>query len=500
MLRQVTAAGCVLACLLGFASGQSAARAALTYSVSTIVVPGSTLTVATGIDKTGRVVGYYVEGDRTRGFLFETGRFSTVAFPGANWTAAYGVNGSGQIVGAYGASATEGRHGFLLSVGRFSLIDVPGSTDTVARGVNNLGQIVGDYQGPDGVRHGFLLSAGVYRTVEFPGSGAGTATGINDAGQIVGLVGSGPGAHGFLFSGGNYSRIQFPASGYTEPLGVNSVGDIVGQIDSPHAPFRGFRRSGDGFALIDLAAPFASWEGRGINDLGQIVGSFVDSEGRTRGYLATPAALKAGPIDPDASMRLASVPGASGPIGPVGPEGPAGPAGPAGPPGPPGPPGPTGPAGSPSPVGAKVSPLHGGRAALERAADSLQRAANQNCYVQKAVVDLTQAIKDVNAGIAFLDRRPDALDTPAPHVTRPDFTFPEPPAPLRNMMLERALINLHTAWDSIARSPGGDLGGARTAANAKIALVAKELVAGLNGSNAAYRAGRRGPAMRQPCP
>jgi hypothetical protein len=136
---------------------------------------------------------------------------------------------------------------------------------------------------------------------------------------------------------------------------------------------------------------------------------------------------------------------------------------------------------------------------LERAVDSLQRAANQNCYVQKAVVDLTLAITDVNNGLSFVDRRPEAAMTPPPPVARPDFTFPEPPGPLRNIMLDRALHNLATAFDAIARAPGGDLGGARTAATGRIALVAKELIAGLNASNAAYRAGSRGPAMRQPC-
>ena len=130
---------------------------------------------------------------------------------------------------------------------------------------------------------------------------------------------------------------------------------------------------------------------------------------------------------------------------------------------------------------------------------SLQRAANQNCYVQKAVVDITLAMRDVTTGISFLDRDPEATMSPAPTVTRPDFRFPEPPAPLRNMMLERALNDLSAAFEGIARSPGGDLGGARTAANGRIALVARELIAGINGSNEAYRAGRRGPFVRSPC-
>jgi hypothetical protein len=148
---------------------------------------------------------------------------------------------------------------------------------------------------------------------------------------------------------------------------------------------------------------------------------------------------------------------------------------------------------------ARFTSLTAGRAALERAADSLQRAANQSCYVRKAVDDIILAIDDVNAGITYLDRHAGAVKAPAPTVVRPDFTFPQPPAPLRNMMLSRALQNLGTAFDAIARSPGGDLGGSRRSANHRIAMVAKELIAGINGSNAAYRAGRRGPFTPGPC-
>jgi hypothetical protein len=148
---------------------------------------------------------------------------------------------------------------------------------------------------------------------------------------------------------------------------------------------------------------------------------------------------------------------------------------------------------------ARFTSLTAARAALERAADSLQRAANQSCYVRKAVGDIILAIDDVGAGIAYLDGHPDAVKAPAPPAVRPEFTFPEPPAPLRNLMLERSLHDLATAFDAIARSTGGDLGGARTAAYARIALVARELIAGINASNTAYRAGRRGPLVRQAC-
>src|SRR5262249_55256945 len=80
----------------------SARQAQPAYSVSTIEVPESSLTEATGIDTTGRVVGFYIDSRGTHGFLLSGNRLSTIDFPGATWTVACGVNASGQIVGAYG--------------------------------------------------------------------------------------------------------------------------------------------------------------------------------------------------------------------------------------------------------------------------------------------------------------------------------------------------------------------------------------------------------------
>ena len=491
--------------IVGVAGYRLPAGAAGAYSISTIDVPASTLTVASGIDRLGRVVGYFTDASGTHGFLFENGAFSTITYPGAAWTAAYGVNIAGQIVGAYGPSELSGRHGFLRSGGMFSSIDVPGSSDTVARGLNSLGQIVGDYLGPDGSRRGFLLSGGNYGAIGSPDGGGSVARGINDAGQIVGAIGSGPGAKGFVMSAGSFARIQFPESGYTDVWGVNDLGDIVGQIDSPQTPFRGFRRSGDSYSVIELPETVPAWEGRGINDLGQIVGSFTDANGRTHGYLATPTALRLGPADPGASARPSNAPGALGTIGLQGPIGPAGPMGPAGPTGPAGPPGPPGPAGAPTSGDANApklaTPLTSARFALQRAAESLQRAANQSCNVQKAVADINKATIDMSAAIDFMDRHPEVASIPAPPATRPDFTPPPRPAPQQNVMLERALTDLSSAFDSLARSPGGDLGGFRAKVNDGITLAAKDVLAGINAAIAGFRAAREGQARgpHEPC-
>src|SRR3954466_1190464 len=212
MLKKITVVGCVLAGILALQSDRARLGAVETFTVSTIDVPGSSLTAACGIDILGRIVGYHVDPAGTHGFLLDNGAISSFDVPGAAWTAAYGLNTAGQIVGASGPDGSNGRHGFLRNGTTFTSFDVPGSSDTVARAINNRGQIVGDALGPDGVRHAFLLSAGNYTTIEFPESGGTAAGGINDSGEIAGTMGAASVARGFLFLAGASSRIQFPGS------------------------------------------------------------------------------------------------------------------------------------------------------------------------------------------------------------------------------------------------------------------------------------------------
>lgn len=498
MAKSIGAAGFLLAILIVCLSTPRvsvvSAPAPAAFAVSPIDVPGSSLTAATGIDILGRIVGYYADGSGTHGFLLENGSFSPISYPGAAWTAAYGVNTAGQIVGGYGPDGTSGRHGFLRSGGSFSTFDVSGATDTVARGLNNIGQIVGDYAGPDGTRHGFLMSSGAYTTIEYPKAAGGTANGINDTGQIVGLAGTGPGAHGFLLSAGTYSMIQFPGSGYTDAGGLNDHGDVVGQIDNAQAPFRGFRRAGGTYDAIDLANLAASWDGRGINDLGTIVGAFTDTDGRTHGYRATPTTLKPGPADaraagPGYANVAPGAPGSAGSPGSTGPMGPAGPAGPAGPIGPPGPAGAPGPVGAPG-RGPNRNALANAREALEHALDSLQRASDHRTDTQKPIAEIKLAIDDVRAGIIFADRHQDQ----GPVVPVPARDFFEPPRPtdhpLADMMLHMAVQSLGNAFDALAVAPGGDLGGARAKANAHIETAAQQLIATIKAYKGRGRGGR----------
>src|SRR5262245_34782901 len=69
--------------------------------------------------------------------------FQTIDVPGATLTEAAAVNDAGEVVGRYVAGGVT--HGFLLSRGALTTIDVPGATATAATGLNDAGRVVGQY-------------------------------------------------------------------------------------------------------------------------------------------------------------------------------------------------------------------------------------------------------------------------------------------------------------------------------------------------------------------
>jgi hypothetical protein len=129
---------------------------------------------------------------------------------------------------------------------------------------------------------------------------------------------------------------------------------------------------------------------------------------------------------------------------------------------------------------------------LQRASESLQRAANQNDGVQKAIASISTAIDDVAAATKYVEQHPEVAKLDAQAAPAPDFTAPPRPAPNRNVMLEQSLTRLRNAFDAIGRAPGGDLGGLRGKINTDISKAAADVIAAINSANASFASGRRG--------
>ena len=187
----------------------------------------------------------------------------------------------------------------------YTSFDVPGATGvTVPFGINNAGTIAGFYY-QNGFYHGFIkTAAGSYTTIDVPGQTNTMIYGINANGRIVGGYGN-PGTdyaagHGFIYDNGTYTfPFDVPDSFGSYPAGINLTGQIVGQysLDGSIQGIRAFLWSGGSFTT--LAAP--SYEPRGINDAGWIVGSYGDANETNHGFI----------LSPDLIFSPFDVPGAS---------------------------------------------------------------------------------------------------------------------------------------------------------------------------------------------
>jgi uncharacterized membrane protein len=195
---------------------------------------------AAGINPQGDIVGFYIDGTANHGFLLDKeGILTTIDVPGASITRARGISPQGDIVGFYIVGSTS--HSFLLHEGRVTIIDVPGASFTRARAISPQGDIVGFYGVAGGATHGYLLDKeGTFTTIDVPGASLTQAFGINPRGDVVGSYAAGGATHGFLLDKkGTFTTIDVPGASFTEALGVNPRGDIVGRYSAGGA-FHGF--------------------------------------------------------------------------------------------------------------------------------------------------------------------------------------------------------------------------------------------------------------------
>jgi hypothetical protein len=144
--------------LLGLLLGATAFAQQFQYT--TLQVPGSTYTVALGVNNNGDIVGTYISNGVQSGFLYSGGNFQTIACPGAAFTLAQGINDNGVVVGWCGNNPTKG---FVYQSGSYSYVSYPGASLTALLGINKQGEMVGACQGCGrDLQRGFVYSNGVF--------------------------------------------------------------------------------------------------------------------------------------------------------------------------------------------------------------------------------------------------------------------------------------------------------------------------------------------------
>jgi hypothetical protein len=96
----------------------------------------------------------------------------------------------------------------------------------------------------------------------------------------------------FLLRKGTFSAFTFPKSTNTTAFGMNNKDMIVGSYVDAQGASHGFvlthPLNNAKWASIDEPDGIGTTVVNGVNDLGQLVGFYVDKAGNTDGFLATP--------------------------------------------------------------------------------------------------------------------------------------------------------------------------------------------------------------------
>jgi uncharacterized membrane protein len=274
-------------------------------------VPGATTTAAQGVNDHGAVVGAYVDASgKQHGFLLDGGNYTTIDYSGAISTGARGINNNGDIVGvhidAMGLPG-GGNRGFLLRQGSFSDVNYPGHLNTIPVKVKDGGQIVGCYHENDTMAsmHGFVYADGNYSALDGSWGGLDMPASMNngvmpDASVTAGLYTDMMTniTHGYLAGKGVFAPFDFPFSISTSVWDMSSSGEVIGTYTDSAKKGHGFVLGlGDSiatFGLASLSGPFqftsvdfpgaTTTSAIGINNRGDVVGSYVDSAGKTHAF------------------------------------------------------------------------------------------------------------------------------------------------------------------------------------------------------------------------
>jgi hypothetical protein len=304
------AAGAVT--LAGSASAATLSpRAGTAYSFQTIDNPRDlTFNQLLGINDEGQIVGYFgsgAAGHPNKGYVIPPFSHSFVNenFPGSVQTQVTGENNRGVTVGFWSNTnmgvGMDANFGWVDVNGHFRTADYPaGSPASPAvdqlLGVNDSDIAVGFYTDASGNNHGYEynINTGRFSSVVDPNapSTSLTAAAINDLGQVAGVYTAPDGnTDGFLLSHGHLTGLAAPGASSTMALGVNNFDEVVGVfVPSGNAnALEGFTWTPQhGFTVINDPHGLESTTINGVNDRGQLVGFYVDANGNTDGFLATP--------------------------------------------------------------------------------------------------------------------------------------------------------------------------------------------------------------------
>ena len=226
--------------------------------------------------------------------------FNNENFPGSQQTQVTAINDFGNTAGFY-VNTAGANFGFVDQNGAFTSVTDPKTTSKPSfnqlLGRNNNGDAVGFYNDAKGHSHAYEYNANSkkFTAITPPGAVSASATGINDQGDIVGTLTTAKGVmEGFLLKGFTYTDFEIDNSTQTMALGVNDLLQIVGSYVDSSGSTHGFVENNSGVVTtINDPNGVGTTTVNGINNGGSLVGFYTNGS-NVDGFLAVPTPYPAG--------------------------------------------------------------------------------------------------------------------------------------------------------------------------------------------------------------
>ena len=242
------------------------------------------------------------EGDVPRTYAGNPIGLQELKFPGSVSTEGWNVNQDNSIVGHYD-SADGRRHGFIArpKAGTpqarpgvvppalnytFESIDVPGVDFLAVTASSDFEDYAGNMRSADSAKDvGFTLINGVFTTHDFPGAQGTYFYALGNDGTAAGHYQDSDGLyHGVILENGELRQYDFPGAVQTEIYGLS---DATGALTGNYIDASGVRRGFSGDTIIERPGASATYADF-VSFVGNVVGSYVDTEGIYHAYMRSP--------------------------------------------------------------------------------------------------------------------------------------------------------------------------------------------------------------------
>ena len=239
-----------------------------------------------GVNANREVIGNLYNGEGFLGYHWRDGLTTPIGGTvGFRDTRAVAINEAGQIAGTFSNDFNES-HVFLWQTGVFTNLSAPATFPTV-RALNDAGKVVGTAIYPDDNRR-YPTMWTVFGSTRL-GTRHGTPLAINSRGQVL-INTDGPVVTPFIWTDGAVTNLDLRTSGghTTTASALNDLGQSAGN-SGPFDISRAVFWNADGSA-VDLTGGLlrtTSSTAFGLNNRGQVVGSYVHGTGETRAVLWT---------------------------------------------------------------------------------------------------------------------------------------------------------------------------------------------------------------------